>query len=386
MNKSYPIDDFTAAAGYTGPGKHALPFTTEASVARNINLYEMNRRHYFRSQGWYLAEYALDLLLEKTAGKFRNSGNTPEWIHSARPTEWPQSLITADRLDRKTVEKTHGSLEIAIVGWLLHDLGENEGVTPDFLRDYFERRIREDLKAFGKSHERQKELKKIDPITRDFILLTNGKDGEVPFNIYLENLRQSAYAFFIKLGDRLDNMATLIGMNRPDWSLIDLKDESDQKQAERYFARIQRYNWHTYENFALHDLTGMACQEYPALSKAYHGMDCVMGYQFRLNAAYTSYHPHNPKNAPNQTKRLVPGALVLDVSKYWLTAAESSVGCFMGTNPMEIPWQRIVDEGKTVKGLPFKINYVRIPREAEPTIMGRITGMLSRGRGGTPAP
>lgn len=381
MNKSlFSSNEFPGAAG----AHRVFDFGSEAEVARRGRAYEMNRRDYFRSQGWKFAIYALDLLLETTKGKMRNDGVTPEWIHSARPTEWPESLIKAGLLDRALIERHYGSLEIAVVDWLLHDLGENEGITPHYLMEYFQQRLQRDADAHYTQAQYKDDKKIIDAVIRDFKLLTNGKNGEIPFNVYLWNISESGYAFLVKLGDRLDNMATFVGLQRPDWDKTDLSFGGDKVQAEKYFNRINRYNQHTYENFAVHDLVGMACQAHPHFAKAYHGMDCVMGFLFRINYVYTSYHPFNPKNDAHENKRVVLDRLVVDVSKYWDTAVKAAAGMHHGTNPMEILWNRIGEEAKTANlpGLAFRLQTEPHDRrvKAAPYLYEQISNLLRLGR------
>lgn len=387
MNRSiFPPLDFDSSAA----GNRPSDFATEETLGQRAQAYEANRRMYFQQQDWRLASYALDLLLEETAGKFRDDGVTPEWIHSARPTEWLESLIAANLIDRDSVEKKYGSLEIAICDWLLHDLGENEGVTADFLKNYFIDRIKEDEDPSYAPAQRQRDMKKIPSIVRDFKLLTNGKNGAVPFNIYLDNLSQSGYAFLVKLGDRLDNLATFIGLKRPCWHEMSHNSTADRAHAMKYFARITRYNQHTYENFALDDLCGKASNKHPLLSQAYLGMDCVMGFLFRINAAYVSYHPFNPKNAPHENKRVVLDKLVLDVSKYWQGASRTSAGLHHGANPMEMLLGRVKQEviSENIPGLAFKLQlepHDRHLNRKPPQLFGDVVDFLHK-RPGAPAP
>jgi hypothetical protein len=271
MNKHGPDSSFALAARADG----ISDFATEGEIARRSAAYEQNRRAYFRSEDWRMAGYALDLLLETTKGKLRDDGFTPEWIHSARPTELLNSLTKSGFMNRHEVERKYGSYEILICDWLLHDLGENENITADFLRNYFWTRIIEDSdKTYG-NRQREKDLAKIEPIVHDFELLTHGKKGGKAFNTYLIDIMESGYAFLAKLGDRCDNLATLINLNRPNWAIMEDTPE-DRATISKYFEKIRRYYSHTGFTFSTHDLVGQACELHPSLKRAFDAMDAVM--------------------------------------------------------------------------------------------------------------
>ena len=360
---------------------HAAPsdFQTEREVSRRAIAYEINRRTYFQKEGWRLAGYALDLLLEKTRGKYRIDGVTPEWIHSARPTELLESLTQSGFLDRAKVEAHYGSYEIGICAQLLHDLGENEGVTPEFLHDYFQQRIANDSDPKYHSVDRLKDRMRIPPIMNDFRLLTHEKGGERSFDEYLHDILQSGYGFLTKLGDRADNLATFIGLNRPDWSK-EKNYPQDSRENRHYFERIRKYYSHTAYTFSTNDLVGEACLKHPLLAKAFDAMDSVLGFQFVLNRAYVGYHPMNPENAPDKSKRLSGSHLVVNISPYFEKAVKAYHHTHHGVNPLEIILGRIREEADRFPVLDFK--YQAVPRDrglSAPSAYNQIIKMFDRG-------
>lgn len=332
----------------------SFDFLSETEVSRRAGAYEQNRRAYFKKEGWYLANYALDLLLEKTAGKFRNDGVTPEWIHSARPTELLDSMTRSGLLNRQEIEAKYGSYEIAICAQLLHDLGENEQITPTYLRNYLYSRINTEHDG-GYSHlEHIHDGKNIEKIVRDFELLTYVKNDETGFDDYLHRMMESGYAFFCKLGDRADNLATLIGVKRPHWpSMTDSKQ--DLQSTQQYFESIGRYYRHTSDVFSTNDIIGQACREHPAFAKAYDAMDAVLGFLFRMNRAYYGYHPNNTHNRPGSSKRMSGFNLQVDVSQYIEKAYKAYEHTHHGVNPVEIIMSRIKAESSEFPVLNFKM-------------------------------
>lgn len=359
--------------------QHPSDFQTEKEVGRRAALYEMDRRAYFQSEGWHLAEYALDLLIEKTRGKYRDDGVTPEWIHSAGPTELLPSLTEAGFLDRRKVEAAYGSYEIAVCGQLLHDLGENEGVTPESLEDYFRERIKKDPDAAYAPLDRLRDELKIAPIVRDFVLLTHAKNGEIAFDDYLYRILESGYGFLIKLGDRADNLSTLIGLKRPDW-----KNEKNYPQetpeTHAYFERIRRYYSHTAYTFSTNDLVGEACHRHPQLAAAYDAMDHALGFLFVMNRAYIGYHPMNAQNAPDKSKRLSGTHLVVNLSQYFEKGVKAYHATHHGVNPLEKIMGRIHDEVDQFPVLDFK--YQTTPRDrgiTPPSAYFQVMNMFQRG-------
>ncbi len=360
---------------------HAAPtdFQTEREVSRRAAAYELDRRAYFKSEDWRVAIYAFDLLMEKTRGKLRHDGITPEWIHSARPTELLDSLTRAGFIDRAKVERQYGSYEIAICGQLLHDLGENEGVTPQSLADYLLMRINRDPDDRYSSQRRMMDTMMIKTIVHDFHLLTHEKGGEQSFDEYLHNILQSGYAFFIKLADRADNLATFIGLHRPEWSTND-NYPTKTKENNAYFERIRKYYSHTAYTFSTNDLVGDACQRHPLLAKAFDGMDAALGFLFVINRAYTGYHPMHPHNAPDSSKRLSGAHLVVNVSPYIERAVNAYQHVHHGTNPLEIISGRIREEVERFPVLDFK--YQTTPRDrgiSPPSTYHQLMKVFERG-------
>ena len=354
-------------------------FLSEQDIGRNAYAYEQNRRAYFKSEGWRVAGYALDLLIEKTRGKLRDDGVTPEWIHSARTTELLDSLTRGGFLNRKEVEARYGSFEICICDQLLHDLGENESITPHFLKNYFHYRIVNEKDPTYTGAQRGIDLFKIPLIQEDFSLLTY--DPAEAFNYYLLRMLRSGYAFLTKLGDRNDNLATMPGLKCPDWNEIDMSSPRDVERARRYFERIEKYERGTTANFSTNDLIGQARVHHPLLSKAFEGLDHSMGFLCVMIRAYAAYHPFHPYNIPGKGKWNDAKHVSVDQTRYYRLTGDVHKFMHPGARPPEMILARLHKEAEQngLSGLKFDIQTPPVRKDVRyPSMFEQVFKSLGR--------
>ena len=206
--------------------------------------------------------------------------------------------------------------------------------------------------------------------------MTDGKHGEKSFNAYLLDMLSSGYAFLTKLGDRNDNLATLIGLHRPSWDGIS-SGKDPLAQTNSYFARIRRYYSHTAQTFSTHDLVGQACENHPLLADAFDALDGAMDVLFRLNRAYVGYHPYHPENAADRSKRLDASRLVVDISYSFDRARKAYRHVHAGVNPIEIIMGRIKDEAAEVPELHFHLQTQPRNRSlSKPTPLDQVMNMF----------
>jgi hypothetical protein len=208
------------------------------------------------------AKQCLDILLQhKEQGQKLRKDNTFSVLHEVRQALAAVSFIenglVSDQADR------YGPTEILVCTTIIHDLGEDFGITGERLKE-----------TLAGCNDINAEI--TDKLACNLEMITYRRNGENVHgsndqNLYIDDLLENPYALLGKFLDRNDNLATLIGA----FSLGKHYDYMDRTEAL----------------FSLRNTAGQAKLKFPELSRAFSCADAMMGTLFKLNRFYCIYRP-----------------------------------------------------------------------------------------------
>lgn len=220
-------------------------YGAEAHVVAHYDDLLQAIREYIVEYDYELCHEALEILLKNRKGQFRDDGETPLALHQLTQFIWVISLIESGL----PIEKPEFALALA----LLHDEGEDSGLTPDVLLENLcsklnqDRYDQESVQDFCMSFDR---------ISKKFGDKRAGRKGEKrhesEWQYYLD-ISLDTEAALVKLTDNCQNLMTLVGAKK--------------------FEKLKQYlvDRHT----ILNDFVTMCCRQNASQARTYRALQHV---------------------------------------------------------------------------------------------------------------
>lgn len=197
-------------------------YESEADVRDNLDSLIGEVHDWLDAKGYKMARVAMDLMLKKNTGSFRDDEITPQVLHELTQAIWFISLIE----DGIIIDDPEIVLSLIFV----HDLGENHNIRPEALEKHFNengvpsgKRMERLLKGFGAISKYYGEKERM-AFNKEKIR----NEGE---SRYQRRVRENYDASIAKFMDRPQNVETLVGVRDTN------KINFEIGKAARYYAK-----------------------------------------------------------------------------------------------------------------------------------------------------
>ncbi len=330
-------------------------FPNEFSVNKNVLPVIQQLRSDFDALGFRMANRCLDLLLiskgviaevnkaalteqlcckgsvkaanyliknRKNAGALRKDLSCAA-LHEIRQAVVGLGIIRSGLITNEA-EEEYGSAETLVCTSLVHDLGEDYGLTLDALFEYLlsDDQVDEDL---------------AERVCSNLELITYKRDGKHIYinndqNLYLNALMQDPYALIAKYIDRNDNLATMLGAF------------SREKQLE--------YLNLSFTLFSLRSTDKQAKSTFQQMAEVFSSLDGMMGALYRLGLFHWMYHPEQNKPEISSKRLEMDTAYPVDFQGAVVRGLSAYGQVERGFNPLFIAVDRIVSSLKISHNAP----------------------------------